>query len=286
MQREAKARKSRVLRERGGAYKTAKRSGLTRREEKAIADFRARLHQVLRDDQIHSLILFGSKARGEAHRRSDVDLLLVHDDLSHEQKETLADLTADLFAEAEHPVLLHVLRYPADEFAQKAEIGTPLLVNIAREGKILEGAPIMVNETNRLEVAKSFLVSARERLDAAQVLLDSGHYRDSISRSYYAVLDAADAALIAKGFTPRSHTGSITLFGTQFIKTGLIDKRFGRLFHHMKDARGNADYERRTTIFTKGDAAHWLVQAREFVSAIETLLPTLLGDAKQSARNR
>jgi len=59
----------------------------------------------------------------------------------------------------------------------------------------------------------------------------------------------------------------------------LIDKRFGRLFHYMKDARGNADYERRTGVFTKGDAEHWLTQAREFVSTIETLLPILLGNS-------
>jgi len=279
VERKAKARKPRGLRERGTAYRTIARPRLTRAEARAVADFRARLHQVLRDDQIHSLILFGSRARGEARRGSDVDLLLVHADLSREQKEMLAGLTADLFLEAERPVPLHILRYPLDEFAQKAEIGTPLFVNIAREGRILEGAPIMVNETDKLAVAQSFLASAQERLDAAQTLLDSRHYRDSISRSYYGVLDAADAALIAKGFTPRSHTGSITLFGAEFIKKGLIDKRFGRLFHDMKDARGNADYERRTGVFTKGDAEHWLTQAREFVSTIETLLPILLGNS-------
>ena len=112
-------------------------------------------------------------------------------------------------------------------------------------------------------------------MHGAQVLLDATDFRDSISRSYYAVLDAADAALIAKGFTPRSHEGSISLFSRHFVKNGSVDQKFGGLFNRMKKARERADYEREV-VFEKEDAEYWLDIAKEFVSTIENLLPKLL----------
>jgi predicted nucleotidyltransferase len=38
--------------------------------------------EALRADQLRSLILYGSKARGESQVRSDLDLLIVYDHLS------------------------------------------------------------------------------------------------------------------------------------------------------------------------------------------------------------
>lgn len=268
-----KTRKPRVTRERKTEYAT-KRPRLTRVESSRIERFRARLHQVLRDEQIKSLILYGSKARGDARRGSDVDLLLVHRELSPEQKETVEELTADLLAEKPE---IHVLIYPVDEVTENAKLGRPLFVNIAREGKLIEGELLKVNETNKPEVSREFLQSAHKRLHAAEALIRSEDYRDSISRSYYAVLDAADAALIAKGFTPRSHEGSLTMFGVHFIKKGLVDKEFGGLFHRMSEARKKADYNRLLT-FAKEDAEYWFDLAKKFVDTIEDLLPRLLAE--------
>ena len=42
---------------------------------------------------------------------------------------------------------------------------------------------------------------ALEALGAAEVLMRTGYAKDSISRSYYAVLHAAKSALSAKGLT-------------------------------------------------------------------------------------
>lgn len=271
-----KSRKPRTAREKTATYETFRRATLNPNERKAINAVRTRLHQVLRDDQIRSLILYGSKARGSARRGSDVDLLLIHgDDLTREQKEGIDDLTAGLYSPEGNLTPIHILTYRAHDAAHEAEIGRPLFVNIARDGKLIEGESLMVNETNKHVVSQQFLDSAKERLEAAQMLLDAGHYRDSISRSYYAVLDAADAALIAKGFTPRSHEGSISLFGAHFVKKGLVEKEFGNFFNRIKKARNDADYNRDMK-FTKEDTADWFERARDFVETIEKLLPTLL----------
>jgi len=272
MANKKRPRKPRAAREKTASYKTKTRGGLTRAEAQAIKDFRARLHQILRPDQIRALVLYGSKARGDARSGSDVDLLLVHRELSPEQKETVEDLTVDMYSGKPD---IHVLAYSSDEISKDLELGRPLFVNISKDGKLIEGDRIVVNETNKPQVSQEFVESAKKRMHAAQALIESGDYRDSISRSYYAVLDAAAAALIAKGFTPKSHEGSIALFGAHFAKTGLVNKDFASLFNRMSKIRKEADYNRQAT-FDKSDADYWFKLAKEFVDTIETLLPTLL----------
>lgn len=268
----AAKRQPRVARERKAAYGVTRYATLTPGERNALAAFRARLEEILPSGELVSLILYGSRARGDAHPGSDVDLLLVHRELSPEQKKSVEDLTLDVYADKPG---IHVLTYSADQVAKEAEIGLPLLVNIAQDGKVIEGEQLMVNETNKPQVSRSFMSSAKDRLGAAQSLIESGHYRDSISRSYYAALDAADAALIARGFTPKSHEGSITLFGAQIAKKGWVDKDFASLFNRMNKVRKEADYNRQAT-FTQSDAEHWFQSAQEFVDTLENLLPKLL----------
>ncbi|MCX7840926.1 MAG: HEPN domain-containing protein [Anaerolineae bacterium] len=266
----------RRTKEQRAAYRASKTRHLTRTEIQAIEQFRARLHQILRADQIKSLILYGSKARGDAHRKSDVDLLLVYENVTPAQKEEIETVTDDLFAQPRPQV--HVLTYPLEEVRRNAELGMPLFVNIARDGKTIEGEPLMVNPTDKPTVSRMFIESARKRLHSAQVLIDAGEYRDSISRSYYAVLDAADAALIIKGITPHSHEGTLVLFSVHFVKKGLVQKDFGVLFKRMRKARQQADYSRQI-VFTKEDAEYWFALAREFVETIEQSLPKWLEES-------
>ncbi|KQC14202.1 MAG: hypothetical protein APR63_14885 [Desulfuromonas sp. SDB] len=49
------------------------------------------------------------------------------------------------------------------------------------------------------------LENAREKLDAAKDLLDNKHYKDSVSRSYYAIFTAARALLATKKLDSAKH---------------------------------------------------------------------------------
>lgn len=51
---------------------------LSERERETIRLFASRLEQALGDD-LRALWLYGSRARGEAHEESDIDLLLIAD---------------------------------------------------------------------------------------------------------------------------------------------------------------------------------------------------------------
>ncbi len=202
-------RQPRKTRERRVAYRAA-RPSLTRAEATALEDFRARLHSILPAGALHSLILYGSKARGERHPHSDVDLLLVH---NLEREETNAKIheaeteTLMQFGETRLPELqtLIMTRAELDEASAK---GLPLLQNIAREGIVLEGTPVMPEKMDREYHAPKYVGDARRTLRSARLILATGDIPNPMAMAFLIYESAARAALIAIDIVPQSHTGT------------------------------------------------------------------------------
>jgi len=78
------------------------------------------------------------------------------------------------------------------------------------------------------DLAMYRLNSTEERLKAARLLLERQMYTDAVSRSYYAVFQAARAVLATKELDSRKHSGIIGLFNQQFVKTGILPKDYGK----------------------------------------------------------
>ena len=112
---------------------------------------------------------------------------------------------------------------------------------------------------------------AKEALTASKNLLEDELFADSISRAYYAIFHAARAVLLTKEIDPNTHGGAITMFGLHFVKTGLIEERFGRIFNEAKDVRELGDYIV-TKKFTKEETSKRVKQAIEFLQRMEGYL--------------
>lgn len=70
-------------------------SKISKTEEKAIREFKTQLSQKLGKDII-SIQLFGSKARGDFHKESDVDVLIVLKRKMRKSEDFIIGLTTDL----------------------------------------------------------------------------------------------------------------------------------------------------------------------------------------------
>jgi uncharacterized protein (UPF0332 family) len=68
----------------------------------------------------------------------------------------------------------------------------------------------------------SFLARAKKYLASAELLRNVEDYESSVSRTYYAMLYATQALLLTKNLSFSSHQKVISLFGEQFIKTGIF----------------------------------------------------------------
>jgi uncharacterized protein (UPF0332 family) len=119
-----------------------------------------------------------------------------------------------------------------------------------------------MNETFNL-----YLEKANECLADAEALLKNYRYSATVSRRYYAMFYAAQAALYSENIEAFTRTGVNVQFQKVFIKSGRFAVSFGKAFSKIADQRLKSDYE--IGFRASGeDALHTFNEAKEFVKAI------------------
>lgn len=122
------------------------------------------------------------------------------------------------------------------------------------------------------QLAPDALMGKAERAcKSARVLFELGDVDGACNRAYYAMFDAARAALLSSGAPVKpdigkTHRGLINAFSDHLIKSGLVLKEMGRLLKRAEETRLVADY--------KGDSVE-LDDAREMVEQAEVFVTTL-----------
>jgi len=117
----------------------------------------------------------------------------------------------------------------------------------------------------------ALMAKAERACSSARALLDLGDVDGACNRAYYAMFDAARAALLASGAPVRpdigkTHSGLITAFSEHLIKNGPVSKEMGRLLKRAEEIRLVADYKDDSVELT--DAQEMVEQAEVFVSAL------------------
>lgn len=95
-------------------------------------------------------------------------------------------------------------------------------------------------ERKALSLAR--LKRSKQHLKSARDLLRNDDFADSVSRSYYAIFQAARALLALEGIDSRKHSGVISLFNRHFVKTGKVGKGLGAIVKDARRSREMADY--------------------------------------------
>jgi len=121
------------------------------------------------------------------------------------------------------------------------------------------------------EAVALLLKRARRTLEEASYLQAGGFAEGATVRAYYAMLHAAEAALLQEGLVFSSHRAVLGAFGRELAGRGLLDRTLHR---HLLDAferRQRADYDQHTDV-TSAQAAEQVRQAEEFLAAVESFL--------------
>jgi uncharacterized protein (UPF0332 family) len=112
---------------------------------------------------------------------------------------------------------------------------------------------------------------AEERLNAAQILFERRMYADTVSRAYYAIFQAARAALALKRLDSRKHSGIISLFNQQFVKTNILPKDHGKILKRTRDLREASDYDD-FYLVSREEAQVAIEDACKFISDLTLLI--------------
>lgn len=126
------------------------------------------------------------------------------------------------------------------------------------------------------QLVQGYLAKARDKARVARDLLARREWDDAVSRAYYAAFHAAQAALLTEGQRAETHRGVVTLFGLLLVKTGKLEKRWGKLFANLKDDREAGDYDALSWI-EEETASRAVREAEEFVGAVAGYIATLEG---------
>lgn len=125
----------------------------------------------------------------------------------------------------------------------------------------------MTSDQRTLELCEHRLQQAEEALSEASILHGSGHLRGAINRAYYAMFYAIQILVIQNKVQISKHSGLISYFDRNFVKPGIIDKKFSKWLHRLFDLRQDADYG---ALFEPSEkqCIEAIEHAREFVGHI------------------
>jgi uncharacterized protein (UPF0332 family) len=124
------------------------------------------------------------------------------------------------------------------------------------------------------ELIRGYLAKARDKARVARELCERGDWDDAVSRAYYAAFHAAQAALLTEGQRADTHRGLVTLFGLLLVRSGKLDRRWGKFLANLKDDREAGDYDP-VSYVDEATAHDAVVEAEEFVGAIERYIAAL-----------
>jgi len=122
------------------------------------------------------------------------------------------------------------------------------------------------------EYVRRQLQLADEALDDARYLLGGNRLKAAANRAYYAMFHVAMAALAAVTHRPpKSHRGTISLFGRHYVQTGKLDIQFARDLQDANHLRQQSDYEASAELGNE-QARAMVEKAEAFVTEVKHLL--------------
>ena len=100
-----------------------------------------------------------------------------------------------------------------------------------------------MSDNRSIDLAKYRLNDASERIDSSKLLISQGMYKDSLNRSYYAIFNTMRAVLALDVVDFKRHSGVISYFRKEYIKTGIFDKELSTIIEKPSTIRTESDYD-------------------------------------------
>ncbi len=231
---------------------------------------------------IHSVVLYGSVARNQARRESDIDVLIIGTEKGLHRR--LSGIADDLMEREPFEPFMGLFYLTKRQFQVLHRRRSSFLGNVLREGLVLyddgtlaeirtRSGVGMTTEGSR-QYAEDYLREAGEALKEAEILLEQGFRKGAINRAYYAMFYAATAALYAdEASLPRKHSSLINLFRTRLVETGKVERTFHTDLASAFRLRQRSDYEVHAQI-GESDIEETVRRAEAFVREMRRLVGT------------
>jgi uncharacterized protein (UPF0332 family) len=129
-------------------------------------------------------------------------------------------------------------------------------------------------DERRAEVIRYWWDKSRSSLESARRELEAGAYSFAINRLYYAVFYGVSAALLERRMSFRKHSGVRAAFHREFIKPGLLDVKWGKLYDQLFEDRQEGDYIALIS-FDREYVESQLIRCTRFLTELRPLISLL-----------
>ena len=136
----------------------------------------------------------------------------------------------------------------------------------------------MVDQSH-VDLCRYRLDKAERFLDDAKATLAQGMYETAANRSYYAIFHTVRALLALDGKDFKRHSGVISYFQQQYIKTRVFDSEFSDILNTAFSLRTESDYKD-FYVISREDVMKQVTDAEQFFDTIKHYIESLLASGK------
>ncbi len=205
-------------------------SKVNEKNEKIVYEFAKQMHKEF-GDFIKCIVLFGSTARQDETEKSDIDILVIVDDVKYKISNEIAEsykLTTSKIA-SKVSDKLHITTLKLTHFWEYVKNGDPIIVNILREGIAIydigffEPLQFLLYQ-GRIRPSEEAIFAYFERAPRNLMKVNINNLK-SISDIFWAVMDASHALLMRLNEVPPSPRFVPKLLEEKVEKINLLEKR-------------------------------------------------------------
>jgi uncharacterized protein (UPF0332 family) len=128
-----------------------------------------------------------------------------------------------------------------------------------------------IEEQTRDDLIKYRLEQARDTIEVVDLLIKNDKLSSAINRIYYGMFYSLLALALQFNFETSKHQQLIGWFNKEFIRTGLIEKEFGRILREAFENRTSGDYDS-FVIFDQAEVLLLFSDMKSFIEQIEVFI--------------
>ena len=128
-----------------------------------------------------------------------------------------------------------------------------------------------LNDDDRREIVKYRLEKSLRTYNEAVGSIANGYVETAANILYYAAYYAVSALLVSYKYEASTHNGVIQMFGKAFIKSKVLERRYGTIFNQLFSLRMTGDYEDRRFLDIEEDVKPLIEPTNELIDVVSVM---------------
>jgi predicted nucleotidyltransferase len=257
-------------------------------EREIAMDFATKIYKEF-DQMIKSVVLFGSSARQASTPTSDIDIIVIIDDVAIQWDEQLVahyrETLSDIIRANPYRKALHINTVKLSTWWQDLTKGDPVVINILRYGDSLidfggffDPLKVLLRD-GKIKSTPESIYTLLQRAPT-HMARTRANMLSAIDGLYWTAVDSAHAALISSKIMPPSPEHIPDILKEQFVDKKLLNKKHVDFYREIHNLAKDIVHGRIVKVKGK-DIDEYAVKTEEFLREMATLVDKSIDNSQQ-----